>query len=154
MISTVLDDFILDKDSTIWIATLNDGTIVYQDDGRCSIEPVSWKRLKQYCIDNNLYVQSMQIKFRSHVENVGSSNEGFFFKYGCLGSPTVKETYQQYVVGPVINGKIHIKRWKIPEIIAESIDDEVREISERDEEAIIWNLNLKSQEKIVSQPTL
>ncbi len=153
MVSTVLDDFILDKDSTIWIATLNDDTVVYQDDGRYPDSPVAWKRLKQYCEQNKLFVKNMKIKFRSHTEDAGSSDEGFFFRYGCLSNPYLQKTFQEYVTGPIIDGKIHIKRWRIPEIITDSFDNEVREIIERDYEAIIWNLNLESRENLVNQHT-
>jgi len=64
VVSFEVDDFIADKDSTIWIAKLSDGRLVYEDDDRPGYDERSaWKRLKVFCEVNKLYVQQMFIRF-------------------------------------------------------------------------------------------
>ena len=56
----------------MWIVELSNGETVYQDDDRPGIEPPSaWKRLKIYCDAHDLHVVKMNVKNRSHMENVG-----------------------------------------------------------------------------------
>lgn len=143
MLSFELDSFIEDKDETIWIATLSDGRKVYQDDNRPEFEEKrAWVRLQEYCRENNVYVRMMTIKFRSHQEDSEVSDEGIFFRKGVLGNWGSAKTLQYYLIGPIREGKIHVKKWRIPEIIIE--EEEVRDI-EGNEDGIIWNSNHQTQ---------
>lgn len=141
MVSFEIDDFINDKDETIWIATLSDGRKVYQDDDRPEHqEKRAWVRLQAFCSKNNLFVTQMSIKFRSHNEDNPVSSEGYFFRKGVLGQFGSTKSVNYYLTGPIIDGKIHVTKWRIPELIIE--EQEVRPI-DGNEDGIIWNQSLK-----------
>jgi hypothetical protein len=139
MISKELDGFIIDKDKTYWKAILNNGETVYQDDGKFQDpHPSAWLRLKRYCEENNLYPTDMWITFRSHTEYCGHSDVGFFFSLGILASPG-SENEHRYICGPIIGEDIHVKAWKVPEILEQ--ESYTRPII-GNEEKIIWNSSL------------
>lgn len=152
MVSFEVDSFIEDKDETIWIATLSDGRKVYQDDDRPEhTERRAWVRLQEFCKKNNLYVVSMTVKFRSHQEDTKKSSEGYFFRKGILGSFGSDKSIRFYLTGPIIGNKIHVTKWRVPEIIIE--EEEIRDI-EGNEDGIIWNQNLKALESLAVQHTI
>ena len=142
MVSFELDDFIRDKDKTYWSALLSDGRWVYQDDDRPGeAEPRAWVRLQQFCNDNDLFVTQMKIRFRSHEETVPSSTEGYFCRNRVLScfSDSKSKTFAGYSLGPIINGKIHVETWNVPEIIRCELEPvDIRDIA-GNEDAIIWN---------------
>lgn len=142
-----LDDYISDKDETFWTALLSDGRSVYQDEGRPGqTEPSAWIRLQNYCKENNLYVKSMYITFRSHTERMTESNEGWFFRKGVLSWGGSGKTSNFFITGPIVNNKIYVTKWRVPEIIIE--ESEIRDI-DNNEDGIIWNLNHQVQKNHV-----
>lgn len=143
MISFEIDSFIEDRDETIWFALLSDGRTVYQDDGRPELAEFSaWKRLKKFCEENHLFVKKVYIKFRSHTESMPESSDGYFFRYGAMGSPADDKLYKYYICGPIINSQIHVTKWRIPEIIVEST--EVRDL-EGNEDGIICSQEFRKK---------
>ena len=142
MVSFELDSFITDKDKTFWSALLSNGKWVYQDDDRPGeIEKRAWVRLMQYCEDNEVYVTQMRIRFRSHEETMPESTDGYFCRNRVLGAFGAggQASFNGYALGPVIDNKLHIQVWQIPEIILDEITPfEIRDI-EGNEDAIIWN---------------
>ena len=79
MICTAIDDFICD--ATVWIAHLDNGLKVYQDDDRPGLtERVAWLRLKQYIHDNHCNITGLFLRFRSHeLQVVPQNKDGYFF---------------------------------------------------------------------------
>lgn len=147
MISLSIDDFIIDKDKTIWVASLSDGTTVYQDDDRPGLEPIAWFRLKKYVYENNLDIIGLKIKFRSHIETILSENErydGVFFKRGVLAF-CGQETRHLYIVGGVKDGIIYSETWKIPEILLEEKENRILEDEPR--KCVILNSHLRLMEE-------
>lgn len=146
-VSLELDSFILDKDQPIWIASLSDGTVAHQDDDRPGYYHNSWVRLRNHCYENNLTITNVTLKFRSHVEKVGSSEEGYFFIRAILGS-LVKNVKKPpvffYKVGLIKDGEIKIQKWRVPELLL--VDRETREVNEESQLVIIWN-NVKEQDR-------
>src|SRR5690606_30380695 len=72
------------EDHCIWIATLSNDQTVYQDDWNT---PSAFERMRDYCRENQLFVRSVLIRFRSHVEKVyDGEGEGFFFRKAILGA--------------------------------------------------------------------
>lgn len=139
MISKELDNFILDKDLTYWKAELNDGTVVYQDDGRPEYSVnSSWLRLKEYCESNKLFPRKMWIIFRSHTEYCGESDRGFFFSLGVLASPVDQKVVHRYVCGPIVGDKIKVKAWRVPEVLP--MEEEERDIIGNEEKTICSSL--------------
>jgi len=151
MISKELDSFILDKDKAYWKVLLNNGEEVYQDDERVwEPHPSAWVRLKTYCEENKLYPTDMWITFRSHTEYCGHSDVGFFFSLGILASPGC-ENEHRYVCGPIVGDDIHVKNWKVPEILEQ--DSHTRPLIGNEEKAI-WNSNLLLTDTTVHNSTI
>lgn len=140
------DDFLQDKDESVWVAKLSDGSTVYQDDKRPGLHPISWFRLMAYCYENNLNITDMFVKFRSHIEHSCSPKDGVFFIRSLLGSISFEgKTHQYYIIGSVNGREIHCKHWKLPELLCEEEDDRSLDSDAACkfnwEEKIIWNRN-------------
>jgi len=139
MICTKKDDWLINQDSTLWICTLSDGTLVYQDDERPNIDPPqAWFRLKHYIENSDLSIVRMELNFRSHTEIVGDNAEAFFFAKGILGSLSTNSLTHQYVAGTVIDGKLTTTTWRVPELLS-SYENEERKIKNVDPRCLIWN---------------
>lgn len=125
MICTTRDEYIqsIEEDQTLWIATLNDGTTVYQDDGRHILS--AWSRLKEYCEENNVYITGLKIKFRDHVEHLPSNKDGYYF-IKCSECYMGSKPTHNYVVGYIESGQIITIKYRVPEIL--KMDDGVRDI--------------------------
>lgn len=105
-------------DGTFWTATLNNGKVVYQDDGReCYEEPSTWLRLIEYCKANSLYIIEFNVRFRDHVEHLPSNAEGYFFSKGCAAIWGDDTSYNQYVMGYLEDNTVKITKWVVPAII-------------------------------------
>lgn len=129
-ISTSIDDFIIGKDSTIWICKLDNGLTAYQDDDRPNLEPSAWVRLSNYCKENSVNIIEMSIRFRSHEELVGRDCEGFFFRKAILGGIGLNRKEKPvnrhyFLVGTLKNGLVSVKKWQVPEIFL--IEEDVRD---------------------------
>jgi len=113
----------------IWVVTLSNGETIYQDDDRPGVEPSSaWIRLKSYCEENDLHITSMKIKNRSHVVEVDSDCDGYFFCKGAGGFMFGDMTYLSFSIGTLQDGELKVRRWSLPEIESSTI--EIRDLSE------------------------
>ncbi len=116
MICTDYDGF--NGDSTYWVATLNDGTSVYQDDGRPGCEPSSaWLRLKVFCEQNNRWVTGLRVQFRDHIEAMDPNAEGYYFGRGATGILNEDRTFGSFFMGVKKGDVVEVKNWIVPEII-------------------------------------
>ena len=73
-ICTEQDPFVLERFEwqARWVATLQDGREVYQDDDRYSIEgkrDSSWLRLANYCRENRTFLKNVKLQFRQNEMN-------------------------------------------------------------------------------------
>lgn len=120
MICTVWDEFMESRmeGNVIWIATLNDDTIVYDDTDR---EPVNaWLRLREYCLTENKQIKALKLRFRSHYESVPNGS-GYVFVKSILG----------HLVGPQIAYNIvgvqqdtfRVYKFRVPELILELTEE-------------------------------
>ena len=122
MISTTVDDYINEYRlwNTVWCVTLNNGQEIFDDNGRRDknghIMKDSWLRLKEYCDSNNLWIDNIYFKFRSHTEQIEKSDDGYFLKRGILGSPG-NQAIQFMIIGNVKNNSIFTTKWRVPELI-------------------------------------
>tara|TARA_R110000751_G_scaffold289780_1_gene396064 strand:- start:651 stop:1067 length:417 start_codon:yes stop_codon:yes gene_type:complete len=114
------------KEKTIWIASLSDGTVVYQDDYRKGADPgSSWLRLKVHVEDNGLHIEKISIRFRSHTEEVP---EGEYYHFAKSIACMVGETQEDYFVLGIFNEGRMVRKWySVPSIIVtkESIIDDI-----------------------------
>lgn len=137
-VSTCIDEEMQKQDLTRWIVTLDDSTVVYQDDvGQGDLRPgtdlTSWERLINYCKNNNNYIVGMQLKFRSHMENMPSNAEGYFFRRTILGGIGVMRTFRVipdtffYLVGTLKDGQVTIQKWRVPELVLNTEEEDIRD---------------------------
>lgn len=153
MICTEYDQFLKDKDQTIWIVELEyygcDQSVwetIYQDDGRPEAIGSAWDRLRQYLIDGgNNYNQycgicKFGLGFRDHLEWLpieGPQNiEGIYFSKGAIADMLNPHTCNCYVLGWIANGVLTKVWYRIPEVI-EYQREEARDF-DRELPAIIW----------------
>ena len=137
-----IDSKMRQQDLTRWIVTLDDDTIVYQDDaGEGELRPGSdlsaWERLQNYCSKNNNYVVSMKLQFRSHIEYMPSNAEGYFFRrsiLGGLGKPNSDRPPDVffYLVGILKDGMVNIQKWRVPELLLDTEVEDIRDPSDYD----------------------
>ena len=109
------DDFLCDK--TIWTAFLSNGITVYQDDSRGNLkEPSAWKRLGAYVLDSDVNIVGITLKFRSHIVEIPSNAEGYYFAHGI--SRTTDDCIERgyLICGAVIDGSATCKWYNIPEL--------------------------------------
>lgn len=125
-VSKQIDPFIdqYADSNPIWIVTLSNGETVYQDDDRPDAIPASaWQRLGNYCRDNGIYITSMKIKNRSHVETVGEGGDGYYFCKAAGKFLFDGRTDHSFIVGVLDNGKLRVRKWNLPEIVPEEFED-------------------------------
>jgi len=110
-----------------WVATLNSGLTVYQDDARPGLEVESaWLRLKEFLQSTGDYITALRIEFRSHVERpVPDHAEGYFFRRSAIGCLTSQTTKGFFLVGHLQKSEILVQRWSVPELIL--VEKEVRD---------------------------
>jgi len=141
MICTSYDEFLQDKDTTVWVVELSDGTSIYCDDGRYGEEDKAWNRLRTYLRSNeHLKIQKIRIKFRSHVELAaerGPNTKGWYFGRGAsawVGCPTltfmiigtvekIREPLFDEYWNPNAGLVAKTTKWRVPEIIKDESDD-------------------------------
>ena len=114
-----LEDGLFLEDKTIWVASLSNGLIVHQDDGRWSKEHEAWKRLFDYCANEKQNIIGMYLKFRSHVKQMpdGDDVEGYYFSYGAHREFDETITRKYYVCGVSIEGRLNYDWYTTPELI-------------------------------------
>lgn len=139
------DDYIAEK--IRWVITLSNGETIYQDDDRPGEkEPKTWLRLKEYVNKKNLDITSFKIQFCSHIEEAAPPYaDGYYFtqKVDAVAfGGMFNRTYNYYIVGHLLNDKIHTTHWMIPEIIKTGHD--IRE-PEKNDPRFILNYNGKKQ---------
>lgn len=143
-----IDNFLTDQDKTGWFVDLSDGTRVFSDDNRPELEEKnSWKRLRTYLYENNLYIKTIFIRFRSEVRTIGSSDEGYFFRKGLMADIASGKNYGRFIFGLIKDGKIHTKTYSTPELQYFESEDEIREL-EGHEESVIWNSKVKVEKSV------
>jgi hypothetical protein len=108
-----------------WQVELNTGQMVYEDDGRPDYVPSAWERLAYHCSQTEDFIVNMWIRFRDHVECVGSDKEGFFLYKEVRAAPNWDKEVFLYIAGFYEDGVIKCKKWKLPEIIVD--EEEERE---------------------------
>lgn len=128
------DDFIFERPR--WIAHLSNGERVYQDDGRPEMEPPqAWLRLKDYCRQNKVDVVNLTLQFRSHHEAPLPANAKGYYFINKIVKVQLMPCIEFLLIGYVIDGKIKVQHWKIPELICFGEDE--REITKAGE-SLIW----------------
>ena len=102
----------------IWIVKLSNGESVFQDDDRPNTKPKSaWLRLKIYCKEHNLRITEMCLKYRSHIENIDSGCDGYYFCKGAGGFLFSDVTVDSFVVGTLSQNVLQVSHWKLPELM-------------------------------------
>ena len=107
-----------------WIVTLSNGETIYQDDGRPNVQPSSaWSRLKIYCKENDLHIVNIKLRNRSNVVDVGSDYDGYFFCKSAGALMFGDLTMHSFVIGTLTGEKLSARKWRLPELIAEEVEE-------------------------------
>ena len=134
----------------IWIAELSNGEKVYQDDGRPNVQPESaWLRLGQYCKENDLYIEGIKVRNRSHVEDVGFGHDGYFFCKGAGALLFQDMTVHTFNIGHIEGGKLYVRTWKLPELIPERFEE--RSLHDTPHECLITKKGILDGQKLQAQ---
>lgn len=107
------------QDIAGWQVELNTGQMVYEDDDRPGFIPSAWERLCYHCQQTGNYVVSMWIRFRDHVECVGTGEEGFYLFKEIRHHPSWEKPEFYYIAGVLSDDIIRCKKWKLPEILVD-----------------------------------
>ena len=108
----------------LWIATLSNGETIYQDDGRPNIKPSSaWSRLKSYCEINDVHITNIKLRNRTNVVDVGSNHDGYFFCKSAGALMFGDLTMHSFVIGTLTGEKLSTRKWRLPELIAETVEE-------------------------------
>ncbi len=126
------------KVDTIWVASLNNGETIYQDDMLPGNDS-AWVRMREYCQENVLYLVDLELRFRHFVKKQPSNAEGYFFCKSLLGAMFSSHLLNYYSVGYVKDGKIWSQKWKVPELVLEM--EHERDITDTIPEALIMRIN-------------
>lgn len=137
------DDFTFEKPR--WIAHLSNGEKVLQDDDRPGVEPKqAWLRLKDYCGQTGIDVVNLTLQFRSNqFAPLPANARAYFFcnRIVTAFEPTALPfSLGFHLVGYVLENKVHVQHWKIPEYTY--AEDDVRNV-EDSEYYLIWRKDAK-----------
>ncbi len=121
------------ENKPVWFVKLNNGEEFYSNDLYID-DKSDWLRLKEYCVLNNYYINSFQIRFRDRVIQIPESSKYFFrrMEFCALGGKNSNKSY--FVIGYEKDNKIYISKYMIPEL--EIWESEYRDL-ENCEESII-----------------
>lgn len=100
-----------------WVVELNDGTTVYQDDGRPGREPSSaWVRLGMSCRETGRFIVDMRLQFRSNIFPMEPGRAGYYFgkvAFGVWGGGS----YEGFLAGWLDGDGVEIRHVKVPELM-------------------------------------
>lgn len=111
-----IQQFNIDRNDDVW--PVFKPVTVYQNDGVVDAEPVAWRRLAIFLKDHPYFrIDSMSLKFRSNVVEIGANARGYYFSYGAGRDSSDNHTDDFYVCGTVDQTTVHCKWYKIPELL-------------------------------------
>lgn len=103
-----------------WVAILDNGETILQDDGRPGAEPASaWLRLREYIRDDRLKIRRLYLQHRSNIVTpLPDDAAGYFFCNRAVALLFDNNTYGFYVVGYLTkDNQIETQVWKVPELL-------------------------------------
>jgi hypothetical protein len=101
-----------------------------------------WYDIKKHCEDNSLFVQEIQLQFRSNRTIIDVTDaKAVYFVRSCLGAIGQK-TKDYFTVGKLLNdGRVHKQMWLVPELMMEKEYSDL--LTNCFTEAIIYNEKAK-----------
>lgn len=109
------DDFVHEK--LRWVVVLSNKDKIFQDDYRPDLEEKSaWLRLKKYLAINDLYIVNMVLQFRSHIIQIGTDKEAYFF-CKSVGAWSFGPSFNYYKAGFCQGERVHVTTYQVPELI-------------------------------------
>lgn len=133
--------------NTVWVVTLNNDEVVYQDDGRPGEEIESaWIRLGEYCKENNLFIKDMHIRFRSNCIGLDSNCDGYYFIKSVRAYWGSDRNLFFYIVGTLKDNKLFTRKYRVPELQFD--DAEFRDPYKAGVNLICKNINQYSEQTV------
>jgi len=124
-ICTQEDEFvleILDREAR-WVATLSNGLVIFQDDGRYCQKDPAWLRLGNYCRKNSVKITNLRIQFRSNIIDF-NGYDGYYFTKGAGADLFVGRTEHFFVIGLLKSKDLTKTWWRTPEMEKGRVDIE------------------------------
>ena len=103
---------------TVWVSTLSDGSVVYQDDEREGVDPESaWERLGIHCQEAGVHVVDMYIQNGTNKAEIGKDCDGYYFCKGAGGFLYGGGlTHHTYICGVLKEDILLITAYNVPEL--------------------------------------
>lgn len=101
-----------------------------------------WRELKEKCEKENLFIQELILRFRSHEVNIDLEDAEAVYLIRSVMGQMGAETRNFYTTGILKDGVVHKKMWLVPELV---VDKEMQDdIEECFEEALIYDKTQKN----------
>ena len=125
------DPWLEEKDRTVWMVRLSDGSEVWMDDDR--YKDPAWIRLARHLKQEKLQIKEMWLRFRDHWEFVGANKKGWYFVPGIIKDIMSQKKVGFYIAGYLEKNKIKCYKWRVPELILmDEFDRSIDGAGERD----------------------
>ena len=139
-LSTSEDDFTREKKlrEPRWVATLTDGTEVFQDDDRPGENPgQAWQRLKLWMSSQGwVKLKSLRLEWRGDkIASLPDGAPGYFFRKSILSEVGGGASQGFYILGHVENGRLKTQRWAVPQMM--KLDESWRSLEEASDSLIM-----------------
>jgi hypothetical protein len=132
--SAFLESFKEDERNHTWVKVrLSDDKLYHFRLGKL------WTHIKSICEKRSLSVETIELQFKSHVENIYSRSQDAEAVYlvrtvmGQMGAAS----REYYTLGELKDGIVHKSMWLIPEIMVDKTYED--ELENCFEEAMIYN---------------
>ena len=107
--------------------------------------PTGWLRIKEICEGDCLFVEELELQFRSHLVIIDVKDAEAVYLIRSVMGQMGGDSHDYYTTGVLKDGVMHKKMWLIPELIIEKeLEDDLDECFE---EAIIYNEKKKKNRK-------
>lgn len=124
-VCTSLDKWMEDTwvHSTRWVVELDNGEMVWQDDGRPGVEDSAWVRLKNYCEYHGFKIKNLKLQFRNNTPDVLYQGGDFFFskllRASFISTKGTAKNSHYYLIGVTDGDKVMIDKWLVPALVVQ-----------------------------------
>ena len=98
-----------------------------------------------------MHIESIKVRNRSHVEDVGSGHDGYFFCKGAGALLFQDLTVHTFNIGHIENGKLYVRTWRLPELSPERFEE--RSLYDTPHECLITKKGTLDGQKLQAQTT-
>lgn len=123
---TVEDDPFV-RDRVRWVAGLQSGHEVFQDDGRPGEAVPAWERLRSYVAESRDFIVVLRLQFRDNIVWLPPRAAAYYLSrgsWGVLAPELLRGSF--YVAGVLVRpGIVEVGRYDIPELTCSGHEERV-----------------------------